>query len=143
MTNWVTLITVTLSGLAAIAAPWLVATVIAPGFTAAQQAETVAVMRIVLISTIIFGISAVQASALHGFKHFLLPALAAAAYPLGIIAGALWLAPTLRRDGAGDGRSHRRAAQPGDQGSRLAALRVPLVAGARPRPPTPCAGWRS
>ncbi len=94
VTNWVVLITAGLAALAALAAPWLVRTLIAPGFTATQQAETVTVMRIVLLSTIIFGISAVQASALHGFKHFLLPALAAAAYPLGIIGGALWLAPT-------------------------------------------------
>ena len=94
ITNWVFLITATLAALAALAAPWLVRTVIAPGFTAAQQAETVTVMRIILVSTMIFGISAVQGSALNGFKHFLLPALAAAAYPMGVIGGALWLAPT-------------------------------------------------
>ena len=76
-------------------APWLVRTVIAPGFSPAEQAETVQVMRIVLVSTVIFGIDAVQGSVLHGFKHFLLPALGAALYPLGITAGALFLAPTM------------------------------------------------
>ena len=50
-------------------------------------------MRLVLISTVIFAVSAVQGSVLHGFKHFLLPALAPVVYPLGVIAGALWLAP--------------------------------------------------
>ena len=88
ITNWVVLIT---GGLARagwpLLAPWLVRVVIAPGFDAAQQAETVAVMRLVLISTVIFGISAVQGSVLHGFKHFLLPALAPVVYPLGIIVG--------------------------------------------------------
>jgi putative peptidoglycan lipid II flippase len=95
ITNWVVLITSALALLAALAAPWLVQTVIAPGFTPEQQAETASVMRIVLISTVVFGVSAVLGSALNGFKHFVLPALAAAAYPLGVIAGALWLAPTL------------------------------------------------
>jgi len=56
--------------LAGIFAPWLVRTLIAPGFDPAQQAETVILMRLVLVSTLIFGISAVQASVLHGFKHF-------------------------------------------------------------------------
>jgi putative peptidoglycan lipid II flippase len=93
ITNWVTLITGGLALVVAIAAPWLVRVVIAPGFDAAQTAETVAVMRVVLISTVIFGISSLQGSVLHGFKHFLLPALAPVAYSLGIIAGALWLAP--------------------------------------------------
>lgn len=95
VTNLVVLVVAALAALAALAAPLLVRTVIAPGFGAAQQAETASVMRIVLISTIIFGISAVQGSVLHGFKHFLLPALAPVVYPLGIAAGALFLAPTM------------------------------------------------
>jgi putative peptidoglycan lipid II flippase len=80
--------------LAALLAPWLVRGLIAPGFSEAQQAETVVLMRLVLASTLFFGISAVQSSILHSFKQFLLPALAPVVYPLGVIAGALWLAPT-------------------------------------------------
>ena len=93
ITNWVMLITSGLALVVAIAAPWLVSVVIAPGFDAAQTAETVAVMRVVLISTVIFGISSLQGSVLHGFKHFLLPALAPVVYSIGIIIGAVWLAP--------------------------------------------------
>lgn len=93
VTNLVVLAVSILAGLAALAAPWLVRTLIAPGFDAAQQAETAQLMRIVLLSTIFFGISAVQSSVLHSFKHFLLPALAPVVYPLGIIVGALWLVP--------------------------------------------------
>jgi len=93
VTNLVVLIVSGLAALAAVLAPWLVRTLVAPGFEAAQQAETIAVMRVVLISTLVFGVSAVQGSVLHSFKHFLLPALAAAVYPLGIAAGAWWLAP--------------------------------------------------
>lgn len=95
ITNLVVIATGTLAAIAALIAPWLVSTVIAPGFSPAAQAETVQVMRIVLISTVIFGISAVQGSALNGFKHFLLPALAPVVYPLGVAAGALFLAPTM------------------------------------------------
>jgi len=93
ITNLVVLIVIAFAVLAALLAPWLVATVIAPGFDADQQAETASIMRIVLLSTLVFGISSVQSGVLHGFKHFLLPALAPVFYPLGIIAGALWLAP--------------------------------------------------
>ena len=93
ITNLVVLLVSVLASLAALLAPWLVSRLIAPGFSPVQQAETVVVMRLVLISTIIFGISAIQSSVLHGFKHFLLPALAPVVYPLGIAAGAVWLAP--------------------------------------------------
>ncbi len=93
--NWVVLIVISLALLAAILAPLLVRHLIAPGFDPQQQFETAAVMRIVLVSTVIFGISAVLGSALNGLKHFLLPALAPAVYPLGIAAGALWLTPTM------------------------------------------------
>lgn len=95
VTNWVVLVVSSLSMLAAIVAPWLVRTLIAPGFEPALQAETAALMRIVLLSTLFFGVSAVQSSALHGFKHFLMPALAPILYPVGVIVGALWLVPSM------------------------------------------------
>ncbi|MFB0535147.1 MAG: murein biosynthesis integral membrane protein MurJ [Anaerolineae bacterium] len=91
--NLVVLVVGLLALLAGVFAPWLVRTLIAPGFDPAQEAETVALMRLVLVSTLIFGISAVQTSVLHGFKHFLLPALAPVVYPLGVMVGGLWLAP--------------------------------------------------
>lgn len=95
ITNVVVVVVSVLAVLVGITAPWLVRTFIAPGFDAAQQAETVAVMRVVLVSIVLFGISAVQSSVLHGFKHFLLPALAPALYPLGIALGAIVLGPRL------------------------------------------------
>ncbi len=91
--NWVVLIATAVALLAGLAAPWLVRTLVAPGFTPGQQAETANVMRIVLLSSVVFGVSSVLGSALNGFKHFLLPALAPVVYPLGIAAGARWLAP--------------------------------------------------
>jgi putative peptidoglycan lipid II flippase len=95
ITNLAVLIVGVFAVVAAIFAPWLIGTLIAPGFDAAQQAEAAGVMRIVLLSTLIFAVSAVQTGVLHGFKHFLLPALAPVLYPLGIIVGAVWLAPTM------------------------------------------------
>jgi len=95
ITNIVFIVVTASAVLAGILAPWLVSVVIAPGFSPAEQAQTVQVMRIVLVSTVIFGVSAVQGSVLNGFKHFLLPALGAALYPIGITLGALFLAPTM------------------------------------------------
>jgi putative peptidoglycan lipid II flippase len=92
--NWAVLITGALAALAALLAPWLVRTILAPGFTPELQAETASMMRIVLISTVLFAISSVWGSALQGLKSFLWPALGPVVYPLGVIAGALFLAPT-------------------------------------------------
>ncbi|HHB90819.1 MAG TPA: murein biosynthesis integral membrane protein MurJ [Anaerolineae bacterium] len=95
ITNLVVLVALVFAAVAAMFAQPLVEHIIAPGFSPAHQMETAGLMRIVLISTILFAISSVQGSALHGFKHFLLPALAPAVYPLGVIAGALWLTPIM------------------------------------------------
>ncbi len=54
---------------------------------------TVRLMRIMLISPVIFGASGVIMGALNAKQHFLLPALAPTVYNLGIIAGALLLGP--------------------------------------------------
>ncbi len=54
---------------------------------------TVRLMRIMLISPVIFGASGVIMGALNARQHFLLPALAPTIYNLGIIAGALLINP--------------------------------------------------
>jgi putative peptidoglycan lipid II flippase len=58
----------------------------------ALLAETIVLLRILLLSTVIFGASGIIMGALNARQHFLLPALAPSIYNLGIIAGAL-LAP--------------------------------------------------
>jgi putative peptidoglycan lipid II flippase len=93
VTNIVFLATLILAALAAAFAPWLVEVVIAPGFSTAQQALTVDLMRIVLLSTLLFAISGIQMGILNAFQHFLLPAVAPIFYNLGILFGAIWLAP--------------------------------------------------
>ncbi len=95
VTNIVVVIVSVLALLIGLSAPWLVRVLVAPGFDVQARAQTVTMMRLVLISTVIFGVSAVQTNSLHGFKHFLFPALAPVVYPLGIAAGVWWLPPTL------------------------------------------------
>jgi putative peptidoglycan lipid II flippase len=56
---------------------------------------TVALMRVMLITPIIFGASGVVMSALNARQHFLLPAIAPIVYNLGIIAGAIVFAPNV------------------------------------------------
>ncbi|HXF61423.1 MAG TPA: murein biosynthesis integral membrane protein MurJ [Caldilineaceae bacterium] len=91
--NLVTLALVALAALAALFALPLVRWVIAPGFTPAQQALTANLMRWMLIGTVVFGASGLIMAALNALQHFLLPAAAPLLYNLGIIAGALVLAP--------------------------------------------------
>ncbi|MEW5719324.1 MAG: murein biosynthesis integral membrane protein MurJ, partial [Chloroflexota bacterium] len=66
---------------------------LAPGFPAARRALTADLLRLVLLSTIIFGVSGTLTGILHAHNHFVLPALAPSLYNLGIIAGVVWLAP--------------------------------------------------
>jgi putative peptidoglycan lipid II flippase len=93
--NLVLVLTTVLAALAVVLAPWLVRTVIAPGFDPTRLALTVLLMRLMLITPIVFGVSGVVMGILNARQHFLLPALAPMVYNLGIIAGAIFLAPTL------------------------------------------------
>jgi putative peptidoglycan lipid II flippase len=96
--NVINLLLVILTGIAALAAliaPWLVDWIIAPGFDAETAALTTQLMRVMLISSIIFGVSGVIMGSLNAHQHFLLPAIAPVLYNLAIIAGALFLAPSI------------------------------------------------
>ena len=83
------------ASLAAALAPWLVREVIAPGFDPAQQALTARLMRLMLLTPVIFGLSGLVMGALNAHQHFLLPAVAPILYNLAIVGGALGLAPRL------------------------------------------------
>ena len=60
-------------------------------------------MRVILIGTLLFAVSGVVMSALQANQHFFLPALAPIMYNLGILAGVIFLAPTLGVWGAAIG----------------------------------------
>ncbi|GAB4549427.1 MAG: murein biosynthesis integral membrane protein MurJ [Anaerolineae bacterium] len=98
--NWVFLLLSLAGAIAALLAPVLVAYLIAPGFTAAQQALSVELMRWMLVSTLIFGVSGVVMGILNARQHFLLPALAPVIYNAAIIAGVWFLGPALGVRGA-------------------------------------------
>ena len=91
--NWVLLGSTLLAALAAWLAPWLTQGFLAPGFAPEQIALTAALMRIMLASTVVFGISGLLMGVHHSQQHFLSPALAPVLYNAGIIAGAVALAP--------------------------------------------------
>jgi putative peptidoglycan lipid II flippase len=95
VTNLVLIILTSLAVLAGLAAPWLVKTVLAPGFGPEQQALVVSLMRWMLVSTVVFGVSGIVMGVLNSFQHFLLPALAPLIYNLSIIAAAIFMAPSL------------------------------------------------
>ena len=91
--NCVFLVTLLLSLITFIAAPGLVAALVAPGFDATAQAQTVILMRILLLTTLIFSVSGICMGILQSHNHFLLPALAPVLYDVGILFGVLFLIP--------------------------------------------------
>lgn len=91
------LVLVALTAAAALAwlgGPWLVGNVLAPGFReAAQVALTVSLLRVMLVSSIVFGLSGLLMGVLNAHQHFALPALAPACYRLGWILGLVLFVP--------------------------------------------------
>lgn len=78
-----------------ILSPWLVSTSIAPGFTPQAQAQTSDMMRILLVSTLIFSISGMVMGILQSHNRFLLPALAPILFDIGILGGVIFLLPLM------------------------------------------------
>jgi len=101
--NTVLLATLVLSAVVFAAAPVLVDQVIAPGFDAATQAQTVGLMRILLLGTLIFSLSGLASGILQSHNHFLLPALAPIMYDLGILFGIVALLPRMGLQGVAIG----------------------------------------
>ncbi|RIK30210.1 MAG: murein biosynthesis integral membrane protein MurJ [Anaerolineae bacterium] len=93
-------VTLTLSLLAALIAffaPQVVRFALAPGLSANPEifALTVSLLRIQLISAVLFGLGGLIVGILNAHQIFLVPALTSAMYQLGIIFGALFLAPSM------------------------------------------------
>ena len=84
-------LTALLSALAFLLAPWLVEHVVAPGFGGQQVMQTATLMRILLLSTLIFSVSGIFQGILHSHNHFLLPALAPILFDVGILFGVVAL----------------------------------------------------
>ena len=71
----------------------LVDNVIVPGFTAEQRVLVAELMRLNLVSTVIFSISGLVMASLQANQYFLLPALAPTMYNIGQILGAMVFVP--------------------------------------------------
>lgn len=92
--NWALGIVCAASLIAALWARPIVMT-LAPGFDPPQVALTVQLMRLVLVQTLVFGLSTLVTGVLQAHRHFLLPAISPLFYTLGRIFGATVLAPRL------------------------------------------------
>ncbi|CAG0931411.1 putative peptidoglycan lipid II flippase [Thermoflexales bacterium] len=93
--NLVVVVLAAIALLAALLAEPIVRYLLAPGFGPEAQALTVQLMRLLLIPPIIFAVSGVVMGILYAHQSFWLPGLAPSMYNLGIIFGALVLAPFL------------------------------------------------
>jgi putative peptidoglycan lipid II flippase len=78
-----------------ILAPIVVRYALAPGFDAQQMKLTVTLLRLLLPTAVIYGLSGLLMGILNAHQHFLLPALAPTMSWLGWIFGVLVLAPQM------------------------------------------------
>lgn len=95
--NLVLIVLILAAVLAAIFAQPLVRYVLAPGFAdkPGLEALTVDLLRVMLPSAIIFGLSGLVMGILNSHQKFFIPALTPALYRLGMIFGMVFLAPSL------------------------------------------------
>ena len=95
--NWIVLVLSLLAALSAFFAPQIVRHALAPGFSANPQqfTLTVALLRIQLISAILFGLSGLLMGILNSHQIFLIPALTPSMYQIGMIFGVLVLTPKM------------------------------------------------
>jgi putative peptidoglycan lipid II flippase len=93
--NLVLIILTAVSALSAVFAPQIVQYLLAPGFVGQPEKFNLSVqlLRIILPSVVIFGISGLLMGILNANQVFLFPALAPSMYSLGIIFGVLVLSP--------------------------------------------------
>jgi len=91
--NTILTVALTVSVVVFLLAPWLVPNVVAPGFDAETTQNTIDMMRILLISTVIFSISGIFSGILNSHQHFLLPAIAPIMFDVGILIGVIFLLP--------------------------------------------------
>ena len=97
LANVVTLTLSLLAILLAVFAPQVVRYALAPGLSANPElfTLTVSLLRIQLISAVLFGLGGLIVGILNAHQVFLVPALTPALYQIGIIFGAVFLAPSM------------------------------------------------
>lgn len=93
--NLLLIILILVAAIAALFAPLIVQSLLAPGFDAGKQQLTIQLLRVLLPSVVIFGISGLIMGILNAHQKFLIPALTPAMYAVGMIFGVLVLSPSL------------------------------------------------
>ena len=95
--NLALIILIVAAVLAAVFAQPIVRYVLAPGFAADPELEalTVDLLRLMLPSAVIFGLSGLVMGILNSHQKFFIPALTPALYRLGLIFGVIFLAPRM------------------------------------------------
>ena len=99
LVNIVSLVLVGLSLLTLLFSRTVVRTILAPGFSPSEIALTARLLRIQVLSSIIFGLSGLVMGILNAHQRFLLPSLAPAMYQVGWLIGIFALRPALGVDG--------------------------------------------
>ncbi len=74
---------------------WPISKILAPGFTPVQMASLVQITRLLTVAQIFFCISGFLSAIIQSHNRFLAPALAPIIYNIGIIAGIIFLSPTM------------------------------------------------
>ena len=92
--NLVVLTLTTLSFISSLFAPQI-ARLLAPRYPPDKQLLTAQLLRILLITSTVFGASGLLSGILNSYRRFLLPSLASAVYWLGLILGLLFLVPSM------------------------------------------------
>lgn len=93
--NFIFTVTLLVSAVVFFIAPWMVEHVVAPGFTPDQIEQTAHLMRILLLSTLIFSVSGICMGILQSHNHFLLPAMAPIMFDVGILIGVIFFMPVM------------------------------------------------
>ena len=93
--NLIFLLMAAIAGLSALFARPIVDTLLVPEFAPQAQALTAHMLRIMLITPVIYSVSGLMMGFLNAHQRFLLPALAPLLRNLGIILGAVMLSPSM------------------------------------------------
>lgn len=97
VTNLVLIILIVLALVTAFFAPQITRYILAPGFSNDPYKEqlTIQLLRLMLPSAVVFGLSGLAMGVLNSYRKFLIPALTPAMYQLGMIFGVLFLTPNM------------------------------------------------
>jgi putative peptidoglycan lipid II flippase len=93
--NLILLALISLSLVSAVFSTQIIRYILAPDFAPSEQALAASLLRILLISPAIFGISGLFMGILNAHQRFLLPALAPSMYWIGMIIGLVFLVPSM------------------------------------------------